>query len=389
MPVIASYGDALGIRAFAERRDLAARPGRPEFAMALAVRQAADQHGVGDQPPLPGARRLEDHGRLGIPRQGGKFVLSWAYHPRALPLAVPAATLHMAAQRGMDVTVLRPEGFELPEAMMAKARRRRGQRRRLCARPGPPRGAGRRPGALCQGVVSTRHYGDRRCRCEKLRRELQDWTVDESWFETGRADCRFMHCLPVRRNVAVADRILDGPRSVVLQEAHNRMVGRWPCSPHAGGAEPPPGTDTRKQTHENQPGPRHRRQRAQARRALHPHVQGQGVRAEGRRRGVRRRPSTHALMEQVAILHQVGIRVVLVHGGGPQSTELPARSGVEPRMVEGSAGHRRQTLDVTTMVLNGLINTRILAACRDLGAEAGRHLRRRRRADPRRTAARR
>ena len=40
-----------------------------------------------------------------IPQNGGKFVLSWAYHPRALPLAVPAATVQMAAMRGMDVTV--------------------------------------------------------------------------------------------------------------------------------------------------------------------------------------------------------------------------------------------------------------------------------------------
>ena len=48
-------------------------------------------------------------------------MLSWAYHPRPLPLAVPAATLQMAAMRGMDVTVLRPEGFELPPSIMDRA----------------------------------------------------------------------------------------------------------------------------------------------------------------------------------------------------------------------------------------------------------------------------
>ena len=41
-------------------------------------------------------------------------MLSWVNHPRALPLAVPAATVHMAAHRGMEVVVLRPEGFALP-----------------------------------------------------------------------------------------------------------------------------------------------------------------------------------------------------------------------------------------------------------------------------------
>src|SRR6185503_5850623 len=58
---------------------------------------------------------------LAVPRKA-KFVLSWVNHPRALPLAVPAATVHMAAMRGMEVVVLRPEGFALPDAVMNKAR---------------------------------------------------------------------------------------------------------------------------------------------------------------------------------------------------------------------------------------------------------------------------
>lgn len=76
--------------------------------------------------------------------------------------------------------------------------------------------------------------------------------------------------------------------------------------------------------------------------------------------------TTLHLLEQVALLHQVGIRVVLVHGGGPQSTELANALGVPTRMVGGRRVTDRQTLDVTTMVLNGTVNTRILAACRDL-----------------------
>lgn len=76
--------------------------------------------------------------------------------------------------------------------------------------------------------------------------------------------------------------------------------------------------------------------------------------------------ATRHLLEQVALLHQVGIRVVLVHGGGPQSTELARALGVPTQMVGGRRVTDRQTLDVTTMVLNGTVNTRILAACRDL-----------------------
>lgn len=76
--------------------------------------------------------------------------------------------------------------------------------------------------------------------------------------------------------------------------------------------------------------------------------------------------ATRALLEQVSILHQVGIRVVLVHGGGPQATELARALGVPTRMVGGRRVTDSQTLDVATMVLNGQINTRILAMCREL-----------------------
>jgi acetylglutamate kinase len=80
--------------------------------------------------------------------------------------------------------------------------------------------------------------------------------------------------------------------------------------------------------------------------------------------------STRELIEQVAILHQVGIKVVLVHGGGPQVTELADALGVQTRMVQGRRVTDEKSIDVTTMVLNGLINTRILAICRDLNIEA-------------------
>ena len=80
--------------------------------------------------------------------------------------------------------------------------------------------------------------------------------------------------------------------------------------------------------------------------------------------------TTRALMEQIGILHQVGIRVVLVHGGGPQSTALAKRLGLETRMIEGRRVTDAQTLEVSTMVLNGEINTRIVAMCRALGVPA-------------------
>jgi len=80
--------------------------------------------------------------------------------------------------------------------------------------------------------------------------------------------------------------------------------------------------------------------------------------------------STRMLIEQIAILHHLGIRVVLVHGGGPQLDQMQRSLGIEPRMVKGRRVTDAQSIDVTTMVLNGLINTRILATCRELGIDA-------------------
>ncbi|HXW74602.1 MAG TPA: hypothetical protein VEK10_07295, partial [Steroidobacteraceae bacterium] len=123
IPVLASYCDALGIRAFAEGRDLAADLAETTFntMASLIDKPLVNLESAVNHPcqALADWKTLDD---LAVPR-GGRFVLSWAYHPRPLPLAVPAAALHMAALRGMEVIVLRPEGFALPAALMERARR--------------------------------------------------------------------------------------------------------------------------------------------------------------------------------------------------------------------------------------------------------------------------
>ena len=80
--------------------------------------------------------------------------------------------------------------------------------------------------------------------------------------------------------------------------------------------------------------------------------------------------ATRSLMEQVAILHQVGIRVVLVHGGGPQLNEMQRSLGIEPKMIDGRRVTDAKTVEVTVMVLNGMLNTRLLGICRELGIKA-------------------
>ena len=163
---------------------------------------------------------------LKVPANGGKFVLSWAYHPRALPLAVPAATVHMAAMRGMDVTVLRPDGFALPAPDHGQGQGRGRTVRGLgLGNRSARRGAAGRTHYLREVLVIDtalwRPHGD-----TELRPNSITGAWNEDWFETAQSDCRFMHCLPVRRGVVVSEEVLDGPRSVVLHEAYNRMLAQ-------------------------------------------------------------------------------------------------------------------------------------------------------------------
>lgn len=79
---------------------------------------------------------------------------------------------------------------------------------------------------------------------------------------------------------------------------------------------------------------------------------------------------SRSLLEQVGLLQQMGIRMVLVHGGGPQSTELAKSLGLDPQFVAGRRVTDKDSLQVAAMVLNGEINTKILAVCRELDIPA-------------------
>ena len=222
IPVLASYCDALGVRIFAEGRDLASDLAESTFSAiaSLSDKPLVNLESAVNHPcqALADWKTLDD---LAIPR-AARFVLSWAYHPRALPLAVPAAALHMAALRGMEVVVLRPDGFALPHTLMERARRA------AAASGGSVWETSERAEALAGAHVlyvkewgATDHYGDAALDAQ-LRAALRGWCVREDWF-AATPDCRVMHCLPVRRNSAIADEVLDGARSVVQREAYNRL----------------------------------------------------------------------------------------------------------------------------------------------------------------------
>ena len=158
---------------------------------------------------------------LRVPR-AGKMVLSWAWHPKPLPQAVPNSTLTMAAQRGMQIVVHRPPGFELAAEVMEQAR--------MLAKNSGGSVSESEDLACLEGAHviyakswgSLKHYGDAEAESQ-LRAPLRDWCVTDAWMRRARAGAHFMHCLPVRRNVVVADEVLDGHSSVVIDQAENRL----------------------------------------------------------------------------------------------------------------------------------------------------------------------
>ena len=80
--------------------------------------------------------------------------------------------------------------------------------------------------------------------------------------------------------------------------------------------------------------------------------------------------AVRGLIEQIAILHYFGVRVVFVHGGGPQLTEVTQALGVPTQMIQGRRVTDQKAIDATSMVLNGLINTKLLALCREINIDA-------------------
>ncbi len=76
------------------------------------------------------------------------------------------------------------------------------------------------------------------------------------------------------------------------------------------------------------------------------------------------------LAEQLSVVRELGIHVVLVHGGGPQTSELTKRLGHQPRIVEGRRVTDAAALEVAILTMNGAVNTNVLSACRAVGLQA-------------------
>ena len=151
-----------------------------------------------------------------------RLTLTWAPHPRPLPMAVPNSLLLAAAQMGMEVNVAHPEGFDLPEPITERARalsQASGGSVRIFHDQAAAFEGAEIVYAKSWGALSRYEDPDSE---RTLRESFSNWTVNASLMSRT-ADAYFMHCLPVRRNVVVEDAVIDGLRSVVIEQAENRL----------------------------------------------------------------------------------------------------------------------------------------------------------------------
>ncbi|GCE11472.1 N-acetylornithine carbamoyltransferase [Tengunoibacter tsumagoiensis] len=154
--------------------------------------------------------------------QGKKYVLSWAYHPKALPMATPNSQMLAACDLGMDVVVAHPEGWELDPEILAVAQRRAEQSGGRFSISHDQDEALEGAQIVCAKSWGALKYYGQWEKEKELRVQHQDWIIDESKLQlTDQA--HVMHCLPVRRNVEISEGVLDGPQSIVIDEAENRM----------------------------------------------------------------------------------------------------------------------------------------------------------------------
>jgi N-acetylornithine carbamoyltransferase len=152
-----------------------------------------------------------------------KVLLAWAWHPKALPMAVPNSFALAAAQMGHDVTVAHPKGYELDDELMEEIRRQAaGAGGRITVENDVQKAFDGVEVVYAKSWGSKKFYGATEQDVAEREQYREKWIVDEAKMAHTN-DAVFMHCLPVRRNVIVTDAVIDSPASVVIDEAENRL----------------------------------------------------------------------------------------------------------------------------------------------------------------------
>ena len=206
IPVIGRYCDVIGVRAFARFES------KEDDYSEKIINQFVNYAGV-PVVSMEGATRhplqsfadlltIEEYKKVERP----KVVLTWAPHPRALPQAVANSFVEWMRETDYDLVVTHPEGYELAPEFMGDVKVEYNQKKAF-------------EGAdfiYAKNWSSYTDYG-------KILSKDMSWTVNEEKMALTN-NAKFMHCLPVRRNVVVTDGVIDSPNSIVIDQAANREV---------------------------------------------------------------------------------------------------------------------------------------------------------------------
>jgi N-succinyl-L-ornithine transcarbamylase len=208
IPVMGSYCDVIGVRAFARfeskqfdyeetvLNQFIQYSGRPVFSM-----EAATGHPLQSFADLI---TIEEYKETARP----KVVMSWAPHPSALPQAVPNSFADFMNEADVDFVITHPQGYELSAHFVRNAHVEYDQMKAF-------------EGADFVYAKNWSAYQDPNY--GKILSKDRNWTVSARQMAVTN-NARFMHCLPVRRNMIVTDDVIEGPRSLVIPEAANREI---------------------------------------------------------------------------------------------------------------------------------------------------------------------
>jgi len=218
--VLSRYVDCLAIRSFGELKSLeddleekVLRGFAKHAEIPVVSMESACEHPAQSLADMMTIRERHGNDRV-------KFVLTWAPHIKPLPMAVPHSALLAAAHLGLDITVAHPEGFDLAPKFVNHSRE-------VAQQFGGSLSVTHSQSDALMGatVVYAKNwapasaYGDS-AKLSSMLGDHQDWLVTGDKIAAAET---LLHCLPVRRNLEVADSALDSPQSAIYDEAENRL----------------------------------------------------------------------------------------------------------------------------------------------------------------------
>jgi N-acetylornithine carbamoyltransferase len=221
--VLERYCVAIGVRTFAALKDWNEERTDPilnafaRYASVPIINLESAMH----HPCQALADMLTIREKLGTGRK--RVVLTWAWHPKPLPMAVPNSFALAAAQMGHDLVIAHPRGYDLDDELLETSAQ-------LASAAGGSLEITDDIDAAFSGAEvvyakswgSKQFYGDTERDIAARAQYRSKWIVDEKKMSKTKSAI-FMHCLPVRRNVIVTDGVIDSAASVVIDEAENRL----------------------------------------------------------------------------------------------------------------------------------------------------------------------